>query len=82
MDRFYPENAPHQNLIQYVSDRPGHDKRYSINPTKIKDELGWFPKYTFDEGLEKTVEWYLNNLSWFKNNLDTKKYNLERLGRI
>ena len=82
MDRFYPENAPHQNLIQYVSDRPGHDKRYSINPTKIKDELGWFPKYTFDEGLEKTVEWYLNNLSWFENNLDTKKYNLERLGRI
>tara|TARA_Y100000991_G_C21975203_1_gene351829 strand:- start:2874 stop:3917 length:1044 start_codon:yes stop_codon:yes gene_type:complete len=72
MDRFYPNDSPHQNLIQYVSDRPGHDKRYSINPKKIKNQLNWQPKYYFDEALEKTVKWYLSNLDWLKKNLDKK----------
>ncbi len=81
MDKYFSDNAPHQNLIQFVSDRPGHDKRYSINSKKIKEKLGWNPKYTFNDGLEKTVKWYLSNLNWFKQNLNTKKYNLERLGQ-
>ncbi len=81
MDRHFPKNYPHKNLIQYVSDRPGHDKRYSINSKKIKKDLGWYPKYSFSKGLEETVDWYLNNLNWFKKNLDIKQYNLERLGK-
>lgn len=54
-------------LITYVKDRPGHDKRYAIDATKIKDELGWTPSVTFEEGLEKTIEWYLENTEWLKN---------------
>ncbi|MFX0556035.1 dTDP-glucose 4,6-dehydratase [Maribacter sp. CXY002] len=56
-----------KNLITYVKDRPGHDLRYAIDATKINKELGWEPSVTFEEGLEKTVEWYLNNSEWLKN---------------
>lgn len=54
-------------LITYVTDRPGHDLRYAIDATKINKELGWEPSVTFEEGLEKTVDWYLNNEIWLKN---------------
>jgi dTDP-glucose 4,6-dehydratase len=54
-------------LITYVKDRAGHDLRYAIDATKIKNELGWTPSITFEEGLEKTVEWYLNNEAWLNN---------------
>ncbi len=54
-------------LITYVKDRPGHDKRYAIDATKINTELGWKPSVTFEEGLEKTVDWYLENPEWLKN---------------
>lgn len=54
-------------LIKYVSDRPGHDFRYSLNALKIKNELGWEPKHSFDEGLKITVDWYLNNRKWWLN---------------
>jgi dTDP-glucose 4,6-dehydratase len=54
-------------LIKYVKDRPGHDRRYAIDNTKITSELGWSPKYTFEEGIQETIEWYLDNSVWIKN---------------
>ena len=54
------------SLIKYVADRLGHDRRYAIDATKIKEELGWQPKYKFEQAIEKTIEWYLNNKSWWK----------------
>lgn len=56
-----------EDLIHYVTDRPGHDMRYAIDPTKIKNELGWEPTTLFDEGIKKTVKWYLENKSWWEN---------------
>ena len=53
-----------QKLITYVKDRPGHDLRYAIDANKIKDELGWKPSVTFQEGLEMTIDWYLENQDW------------------
>ena len=56
-----------EELIKYVTDRPGHDMRYAIDPTKIHGELGWLPTTTFDEGIKKTVQWYLDNKEWWEN---------------
>lgn len=56
-----------QSLIQYVTDRLGHDLRYAIDPTKIETELGWKPVYTFDTGIPQTIEWYLSNKEWWQN---------------
>ncbi|WP_443659348.1 dTDP-glucose 4,6-dehydratase [Clostridium algidicarnis] len=56
-----------KNLITYVDDRKGHDKRYGIDPTKIKEELGWYPKTSFEEGIIKTIDWYLGNKQWMDN---------------
>ncbi len=56
-----------RHLIQYVSDRPGHDRRYAINANKIQSELGWSPKYGFDEAIKLTVDWYLKNMDWVKS---------------
>lgn len=61
------EKGSSANLITYIKDRPGHDKRYAIDASKINKELGWSPSVTFEEGLEKTIEWYLNNETWLKN---------------
>ena len=55
-----------ESLIQFVKDRPGHDRRYAIDPTKIKNELGWYPETDFDSGIEKTVRWYLENREWWE----------------
>ena len=52
------------SLITYVTDRPGHDRRYAINASKIKNELGWEPSVTFEQGLSLTLDWYLNNQEW------------------
>ena len=79
LDNHCNENAPHKNLKVFVKDRPGHDQRYAINFSKIKNELGWQPKYSFEEGMEKTVEWYLNNIEWCQN-VTSGKYQRERLG--
>ncbi len=80
LDRIRPLNASYKSLISFVKDRPGHDKRYSINNHKISTELNWKPKYTFEEGLAKTVNWYMNNLDWCKNILKRSGYIGERLG--
>ncbi|MFN3228303.1 MAG: dTDP-glucose 4,6-dehydratase [Asticcacaulis sp.] len=65
MDRKCPEGAPHNRLITFVADRPGHDKRYAIDPSKIRTQLDWRPSVTLDQGLEKTVDWFLNNRDWW-----------------
>ena len=56
-----------ESLIQYVKDRPGHDRRYAIDPTKIHDELGWLPETTFEEGIQKTIAWYLDHKEWWQH---------------
>lgn len=56
-----------ESLIKYVKDRPGHDRRYAIDPTKIETELGWKPKYNFDTGIAQTIQWYLDNEDWWKH---------------
>jgi dTDP-glucose 4,6-dehydratase len=56
-----------EELITYVKDRPGHDRRYAIDATKINKELGWKPSVTFEEGLSQTIDWYLQNTDWLKN---------------
>jgi dTDP-glucose 4,6-dehydratase len=65
LDEMRPSPAgPYSRLIQYVADRPGHDRRYAIDATKIKQELGWVPSETFDSGIRKTLQWYLDNPEW------------------
>ena len=56
-----------QELINFVEDRPGHDKRYAIDASKIKKELGWKPSVTFEQGLSKTIDWFLENKEWLEN---------------
>ena len=83
LDTLIPEKLNGLNsfseLITHVEDRPGHDKRYAIDSTKIKNILGWKPLENFNSGLQKTVEWYLNNLPWLEN-IQNESYKLERLG--
>ena len=69
-----PTNSSYRDLIKFVEDRPGHDFRYSINPSKIIKELGWEIKYPFKTAIETTVKWYLNNQDWCKNNLINSGY--------
>jgi dTDP-glucose 4,6-dehydratase len=66
MDERRPESAPHDRLIAFVPDRPGHDARYAIDPTRIEAELGWRPAVTLDQGLERTVDWFLANEGWWR----------------
>ena len=80
LDILVPKNQLYSRLITFVKDRPGHDRRYSIDSTRIKNELGWTPTHDFDEGLKKTIIWYLENLEWSKNIRRTSKYIGERLG--
>ena len=68
-----------QGLISYVKDRPGHDLRYAIDASKIQRELGWLPEESFETGMRKTVQWYLENESWWQDVL-SGKYQLGRLG--
>jgi len=64
LDEALPKRAPHEKLIQLVKDRPGHDRRYAMDPRKLESELGWKPTQSFATGLRKTVEWYLDNMQW------------------
>lgn len=66
LDELKPANSPYSSLITFVADRPGHDQRYAIDPARIREELNWRPSVTLDQGLRKTVEWYLANESWWR----------------
>ncbi|MGY6625540.1 dTDP-glucose 4,6-dehydratase [Acinetobacter johnsonii] len=81
LDELKPESTgqKYETLITFVKDRPGHDLRYAIDAAKIEKELGWTPQETFETGIRKTVEWYLNNLDWCRRVQDGS-YQRERLG--
>lgn len=79
LDRLRPGGAPHARLITFVTDRPGHDRRYAIDPGRIRDELGWRPSVTLAEGLARTVAWYLANEEWWRP-LQARQGVGERLG--
>lgn len=81
LDELQPQSngQPYESLITFVIDRPGHDVRYAIDATKIKNSLGWTPEETFDSGIRKTVKWYLKNLDWCRRVQDGS-YQRERLG--
>jgi dTDP-glucose 4,6-dehydratase len=74
-----PDAPPRRELIRFVEDRPGHDHRYAIDPTRIEDELGWKPARSFEEGLRQTVQWYLENRWWWER-VRSGAYRGERLG--
>ena len=83
MDECFPDSphAPHNKLINFVQDRPGHDQRYAIDASKIQRELGWIPRETFDTGLKKTIEWYIDNAEAWRAATSTN-YQGQRLGLI
>jgi dTDP-glucose 4,6-dehydratase len=64
LDELRPQRAPHRRLIEYVADRPGHDRRYAIDSRKIERELGWRPRHAFESGLRATLQWYLAHMDW------------------
>ena len=80
LDQLRPDGAPHSRLITPVADRPGHDRRYAIDPTRISRELGWQPRHGFAEGLEATVRWYVDHLDWCQEVRERAGYGGERIG--
>ncbi|AWV06623.1 dTDP-glucose 4, 6-dehydratase [Lysobacter maris] len=74
------DGKPRESQIAFVADRPGHDRRYAIDASKLKNELGWEPRYTFERGIAETVDWYLDNQPWVQRVLDGS-YRLERIGQ-
>jgi dTDP-glucose 4,6-dehydratase len=80
LDERRPAAAPHERLIEFVTDRPGHDLRYAINPARMRNELGWRPSVTVEEGLARTVDWYIANEDWWRPLLDREGVRT-RLGR-
>jgi dTDP-glucose 4,6-dehydratase len=81
LDELAPAGKPHERLISFVQDRPGHDARYAIDAGKIRGELGWTPAETFATGLRKTVQWYLQNRAWCEL-IQSRGYRRERLGLV
>ncbi len=79
LDEIAPKETSYSELITYVEDRPGHDRRYAIDSGKIARELGWKPQETFESGIKKTVIWYIANQEWCKRVQDGS-YQRERLG--
>ncbi|MBD9479622.1 dTDP-glucose 4,6-dehydratase [Pseudoxanthomonas sp. PXM02] len=73
------DGQPHSSRIVLVEDRPGHDRRYAIDASRLRDELGWAPHYTFEQGIAETVDWYLSNQAWVERVLDGS-YRLQRIG--
>ena len=80
MNEAFPERLPHERLIEFVVDRPGHDFRYSINSKKIISELAWQPKYSIELGLKNTFDWYLKNQNWVNERLFEANYDGNRIG--
>jgi nucleoside-diphosphate-sugar epimerase len=80
LDERRPGGAPHGALITPVKDRPGHDRRYAIDPARISEELGWQPRHNFEEGLRATVDWYLANIDWCEAVRQRAGYGGERMG--
>jgi dTDP-glucose 4,6-dehydratase len=80
LDALLPTGAPHSRLITPVSDRPGHDRRYAIDPTRISTELGWQPRHSLEAGLETTVRWYLDHQDWCDKLRHRSGYGGQRLG--
>ncbi|GAA5005662.1 dTDP-glucose 4,6-dehydratase [Pseudoluteimonas lycopersici] len=74
------DGAKRESQITYVADRPGHDRRYAIDASKLRDELGWEPRYSFERGIAETIDWYLDNQAWVQRVLDGS-YRLERIGQ-
>lgn len=81
LDDMHPQGAPHDRLITFVTDRPGHDARYAIDPSRIRTELGWRPSVTLQEGLRRTVQWFLQNEPWWRA-LQSRHGVGERLGKV
>ncbi len=79
LDAIRPAAAPHEKLIRFVADRPGHDQRYAIDASRLRNELGWQPPTDFERGLRATVEWYVANAGWWEDVL-SGAYRTERLG--
>ncbi|MGN6314578.1 MAG: dTDP-glucose 4,6-dehydratase [Rhodanobacteraceae bacterium] len=77
--RPFPDGRKRESLIEFVADRPGHDRRYAIDASRLQKELGWKPSVSFETGIARTVDWYLENQSWVKRVLDGS-YRMERLG--
>jgi dTDP-glucose 4,6-dehydratase len=82
LDQRLPQGAPHSRLITTVADRPGHDRRYAIDPTRISSELGWQPQHDFEAGLAATVDWYLAQRSWCQSVRQNAAYDGRRLGLV
>ena len=80
LDNLIPKGLPYKNQITFVKDRPGHDRRYAIDSSRIKKELGWSPSYTFEEGLSQTINWYINNSIWCEKMMRKSGYIGDRLG--
>lgn len=70
-----------EDQIEFVADRPGHDRRYAVNWEKIKNELGWMPQYTFEEGIKSTIDWYTNNSSWWQASKSEAEQFYKKIGR-
>ena len=80
LDDRVPEHAPHERLVTFVTDRPGHDFRYAVDPSSARDGLGWSPARSFEEGLAATVDWYLSHRPWWTPRVETGR--LARLGLV
>ncbi len=80
LDKKIPLEESYNKFICYVKDRPGHDKRYAIDSSKIRNSFGWEPRYDFSEGLEITINWYLKNIDWCKYMYEKSSYGGERIG--
>ena len=80
LNKLLPRKKEYEKLISFVEDRPGHDQRYSIDSTNINNLLGWKPRYTFNEGIIKTIKWYIDNLDWCESLMNNSKYYGQRIG--